>query len=154
LKKRRAAGRGYIDFHEEKSMIQRLSHTTVFVTDQEAARDFYVNKLGFEVRTDHTMGDFRWLTVGPKGQPDLEIVLMKLAPFGHMDAESADTLRKLLEKGILGAGVFETADCRRTYEEMSTRGVQVVAPPEEKFYGIEAIFKDNSGNWFSLTQRK
>jgi catechol 2,3-dioxygenase-like lactoylglutathione lyase family enzyme len=135
-------------------MIQRMSHTTIYVTDQDAARDFYVNKLGFEVRTDQSMGSFRWLTVGPKGQPDFEIVLMKLAAFGHLDAESAETLRKLQEKGVLGAGVFETADCRKTYEEMSAKGVQFVAPPEEKFYGIEAIFKDPSGNWFSLSQPK
>ncbi len=135
-------------------MIQRMSHTTIFVTDQDAAKDFYVGKLGFEVRTDATMGDFRWLTVGPKGQPDLEIVLMKIAPFGHMDAESADTLRRLLDKGVLGAGAFHTADCRKTYEELSARGVQFKAAPEEKFYGIEAIFCDNSGNWFSLTQPK
>ncbi len=135
-------------------MIQRMSHTTLFVADQDAAKDFYVNKLGFEVRMDQSAGGFRWLTVGPKGQPDLQIVLMKLAAFGHMDAESADTLRKLQEKGMLGAGVFETADCRKTYEEMTAKGVEFLAPPEEKFYGIEAIFKDVSGNWFSLTQRK
>ncbi len=135
-------------------MIQRMSHTTIFVTDQDAAKDFYVGKLGFEVRTDATMGDFRWLTVGPKGQPDLEIVLMPLAPFGHMDAESAEALRKLLEKGVLGAGAFHTADCRKTYEELSARGVEFKSPPEEKFYGVEAIFRDNSGNWFSLTQPK
>jgi catechol 2,3-dioxygenase-like lactoylglutathione lyase family enzyme len=135
-------------------MIQRLSHTTIYVIDQDAAYDFYVNKLEFEVRTDQTMGDYRWLTVGPKGQPDFEIVLMKLAPGGHMDAESAESLRKLVEKGVLGAGVFETADIQKTYEELSARGVHFMGPPEEKFYGIEALFRDNSGNWFSLGQRK
>jgi catechol 2,3-dioxygenase-like lactoylglutathione lyase family enzyme len=135
-------------------MIQRLSHTTIYVTDQDAAYDFYVNKLEFEVRTDAKMGDFRWLTVGPKGQPDIEIVLMKLGPGGHMDAESAESLRKLVEKGVLGAGVFETADIQKTYEELSARGVEFLGPPEEKFYGIEALFKDNSGNWFSLGQKK
>lgn len=135
-------------------MIQRLSHTSVYVTDQDAALDFYVNKLGFEVRDDQKMGDFRWLTVGPKGQPDLNLVLMKIAPFGNMDAESAESLRKLQEKGVFGAGVFETADVRKTYEELSARGVHFLAPPEDKFYGIEAIFRDSSGNWFSLTQRK
>jgi catechol 2,3-dioxygenase-like lactoylglutathione lyase family enzyme len=135
-------------------MIQRLSHATIFVKDQDAAKEFYVDKLGFEVRTDAKMGDFRWLTVGPKGQPDLEIVLMKIAPFGHMDAEAAETLGKLLDRGVLGAGAFETADCRKTYEELSARGVQFEGPPKEQFYGIEAVFRDNSGNWFSLTQPK
>ena len=136
-------------------MIQRLSHTTLFVTDQEAARDFYVNKLGFELRMDQNMGDFRWLTVGPKGQPDLEIVLMKIGSNSGSDEESSRQLRSLLEKGALGAGgVFNTADCIKTYEELSARGVEFLAPPEDKFYGIEAIFKDNSGNWFSLTQHR
>ena len=135
-------------------MIQRLSHTTIFVTDQDAAKDFYVNKLGFEVRMDQSMGDFRWLTVGPKGQPDLQIILMKLAPSGRMDAASAETLKNLIQRGLVAAGAFETADCRKTYEELSARGVEFAAPPEDKFYGIEAVFRDNSGNWFSLTQPK
>jgi catechol 2,3-dioxygenase-like lactoylglutathione lyase family enzyme len=136
-------------------MIQRLSHTTLYVTDQEAARDFYVNKLGFELRMDQNLGDFRWLTVGPKGQPELEIILMKVGANCGNDQESADQLKMLLETGKLGAaGVFNTADCRKTYEELVARGVEFAAPPEDKFYGIEAIFKDNSGNRFSLTQPK
>lgn len=135
-------------------MIQRLSHFTLFVTDQEEAKDFYVNKLGFEIRTDQAMGNFRWLTVGPKAQPDIEMILMKLAPSGRMTAESAETLKGLIQKGLVAAGAFETADCRKTYEELSARGVEFTSPPEDKFYGIEAVFKDNSGNWFSLTQHK
>jgi catechol 2,3-dioxygenase-like lactoylglutathione lyase family enzyme len=134
-------------------VIQRLSHTTIFVTDQNAAYDFYVNKLEFEVRTDATMGDFRWLTVGPKGQPELEIVLMPLCPNQHMDAETVETMRKLLAKGAFGAGVFDTADIDKTYQEMKARGVEFLSPPEKKFYGTEAIFRDNSGNWFSLSQK-
>jgi catechol 2,3-dioxygenase-like lactoylglutathione lyase family enzyme len=136
-------------------MIQRLSHTTLFVADQDEAKDFYVNKLGFEVRMDNSMGgDFRWLTVGPKGQPDFQIILMKLAPFGRMSAENAETMKNLIKAGMVAAGVFETADCRQTYTELSARGVKFPSPPEEKFYGIEAVFEDPSGNRFSLTQPK
>ncbi|MEI9974575.1 MAG: VOC family protein [Ignavibacteriota bacterium] len=136
-------------------MIQRLSHTTVFVADQDEAKDFYVNKLGFEVRMDNSMGgNFRWLTVGPKGQPDFQIILMKLAPFGRMSAENADALKTMIKSGLVAAGVFETADCKQTYEELSARGVKFPSPPEDKFYGIEAVFEDPSGNRFSLTQRK
>ncbi|HMK29841.1 MAG TPA: VOC family protein [Terriglobales bacterium] len=135
-------------------MIQKLSHVTVFVTDQDAARDFYVNKLGFEVNTDATMDNgFRWLTVNPKGQ-DIEIILMKLAPNPFCDDESVDMLKKLLNKGVLGAGAFHTADCKKTYEELKAKGVEFKFPPTERFYGIETVFKDNSGNWFSLTQPK
>ena len=136
-------------------MIQRMSHTTIFVTDQDVAKEFYVDKLGFEVRTDATMeGGFRWLTVGPKAQPDLEIVLMAVKPNPQQDPEIVELLKKLLEKGALGAGVFETADCRKTYEELKAKGVEFVAEPEEKFYGVEAILKDPFGNWFSMTQHK
>ncbi len=135
-------------------MIQRFTATTLFVADQDEARDFYVNKLGFEVRMDQSMGDFRWLTVSPKGQPDFQIILMKLAAHGHMDAESAATLRNLIRKGVSAAGIFETGDIQKTYEELSARGVEFVSPPEKKFYGTEAVFKDPTGNWFSLSERK
>jgi catechol 2,3-dioxygenase-like lactoylglutathione lyase family enzyme len=136
-------------------MISRMSHTTIWVKDQDAAYKFYTEKLGFEVRTDVTMeGGFRWLTVGLKEQPDLEIVLMALKPNPMLDEATIGQMKNLLEKGAMGAGVFETKDCRATYEEYKKRGVEFLAPPEEKFYGIEALFKDNSGNWFSLTQHK
>jgi len=135
-------------------MIQRLSHITIYVLDQDAAYDFYINKLGFEVRTDAPFGEgFRWLTVGPKGQPDLEIALMPTTPGPMMDQETSDTLRALIQKGAIGSGVLETANIQETYEELKARGVEFMSPPQERFYGIEALFKDNSGNWFSLNQR-
>ena len=115
-------------------MIQRLSHATVYVVDQDRARDFYVNKLGFEVRTDQTLGSFRWLTVGPKGQPDLEVILMKIAPGPMLDEASAMQLRALVEKGAVGIGVLETADVRKDYEELSKRGVRFRGPPQERPY--------------------
>ncbi len=134
-------------------MIDRLSHTTVYVLDQEAARDFYVNKLGFEVGTDMTMEGFRWLTVRPVGQAGLEIILMPTGPSPMLDEATSTQLRDLLGKGAIGPGVLETDDCQRTYEELSARGVEFTRPPAEQMYGIEAVFKDNSGNWFSLVQR-
>jgi len=135
-------------------MIQRLSHVTIFVLDQDAAKDFYLNKLGFELNTDATMENgFRWLTVSPKGQPDLEVILMSTTN-SNTDAETAEMLRTLIRKGVLGSGVLETTDCQKTYEELKARGVEFLSPPTERFYGIEALLKDNSGNWFSMTQRK
>ena len=97
---------------------------------------------------------FRWLTVGPKGQPGLQIVLMPTAPGPMMDQETSDALRTLIRKGVLGAGVFQTSDCKQTYEELKSKGVEFMSPPTERFYGIEALMKDNSGNWFSMTQPK
>ena len=136
-------------------MIQRFSHITLYVLDQDAAYDFYINKLGFEVHTDAKMDNgFRWLTVNPKGQPDLEVALMPTAPSPMMNEETSRMLRTLIENGAMGSGVLETPDIHKTYEELKARGVEFTSPPTERFYGIEALFKDNSGNWFSLTQRK
>jgi catechol 2,3-dioxygenase-like lactoylglutathione lyase family enzyme len=134
-------------------MIQKLSHATVFVLDQDRAKDFYVGKLGFEVRTDQTLGAFRWLTVGAKGQPEVELILMKIASGPMLDEASAAQLRALVEKGGLGCGVFETADVRRDYEELSKKGVRFSGPPQDRPYGIETVLRDDSGNWFSLCQR-
>jgi catechol 2,3-dioxygenase-like lactoylglutathione lyase family enzyme len=134
-------------------MITRVSHMGFFVADQEEARRFYTEKLGFEVRTDFTMeGGYRWLTLGLPSQPDLEVILMEPKAGPLLDEESARALRTMVEKGMLGIGVLETDDCRATYEELRRRGVEFVGPPEEKPYGIEAVGKDNSGNWFSMTQ--
>jgi catechol 2,3-dioxygenase-like lactoylglutathione lyase family enzyme len=134
-------------------MISRMSHTTIFVLNQQEALEFYTQKLGFEVRMDQTMdGGFRWLTVGPRTQPELEIILMEVKPGPMMDEATAQQFRTLIENGKMGAGVFQTSDCRRTYEELKAKGVQFLSPPQDRFYGIEAILKDNSGNWFSMTQ--
>lgn len=136
-------------------MVTRQSHTTIYVLDQDKALEFYQGILGLEVRTDMRMDNgFRWLTVGPKAQPDLEIVLMPVGAGQDMDAETAERIRGLLEKGAMGVGVFETDDIHRDYAEWSAKGVHFVSPPKEQFYGIEALVRDNSGNWFSLTQRK
>jgi catechol 2,3-dioxygenase-like lactoylglutathione lyase family enzyme len=134
-------------------MITRLSHYSIYVLDQDQAYDFYVNKLGFEVVTDATMDNgFRWLTVRPKDQKDTEIVLMPVKAGFMFDEQTAAQLRDLIQKGKLGSGVFETNDCRATYEELKAKGVEFTSEPKEQFYGIEALFKDNSGNWFSLSE--
>ena len=134
-------------------MITRLSHYTIYVLDQNEAYDFYVKKLGFEVVTDATMDNgFRWLTVRPKEQKDAEIVLMPVKSGFMFDEETAEQLRSLIRKGKLGSGVFETNDCRATYAELKAKGVEFTSEPKEQFYGTEALFKDNSGNWFSLSE--
>ena len=133
-------------------MITKFTHAMVYVLDQDQAYDFYVHKLGFEVRMDLKLeGDYRWLTVGPKEQPDLEIVLMPLAS-SSIDPGVITFMRKAIESGFIGGGVLETKDCRATYAELSQKGVEFLSAPEEKFYGIEAMFKDPFGTWFSLVQ--
>jgi len=136
-------------------MISKMSHATIYVTNQDQALEFYRDKLGFKVTTDVTMdGGFRWLTVTPRDQSDFEIILMEPKPGFMFEEEAANQLRALITGGKLGAGVFDTANCQATYEELSAKGVEFLSPPAERPYGIEAIFKDNSGNWFSLSQHK
>jgi catechol 2,3-dioxygenase-like lactoylglutathione lyase family enzyme len=134
-------------------MITRLSHATIYVLNQDDAYDFYINKLGFKVHTDAKMEGFRWLTVTAPENPGFEIILMPIMAGFMMSEDEASKLRELVKAGKMGTGVFETNDCRATYEELKAKGVEFINPPEEKFYGIEAVMKDNSGNWFSLTER-
>ena len=134
-------------------MIRRMSHATIFVNNQEEALQFYRDKLGFQVHTDAMVGpDFRWLTLHTPDDPAFELVLMEIKPGMLMDEPTANQLREVLAKGVLGAGVFNTDDCRGTYEELKSKGVEFVSEPADRPYGVEAVFKDNSGNWFSLTQ--
>jgi catechol 2,3-dioxygenase-like lactoylglutathione lyase family enzyme len=133
-------------------MIKRLSHSIVYVLDQERALTFYTEVLGFEVRSDATLDGFRWLTVGPKDQPDVSLLIAFPAP-PMFAPEDAEAVRSLVAKGAFGGGVLETDNCRATYEQLKARGVTFLQEPIERPYGVEAVFRDDSGNWFSLTQR-
>ena len=139
-------------------MISAMSHTNVWVLDQDSAKAFYTEKLGFEVRFDISMGEefegtgqgFRWLTVSPKEQPDLQIVLAS-CDMGRTP-EQAEQLRALVAGGGMGPGVMTTDDCHQTYEELCAKGVTFLSEPTERPYGIEAMMRDDSGNLISLTQ--
>ncbi len=148
-------------------MIQKMLHTAIYVLDQDVAKDFYVDKLGFELKTDYTFPDngFRWLAVAPKGQPDMQLALMKVsggADFIAMkagspttaDSKDHDAMIALVKKGMVSSGSFHTADCRKTYAELKARGVEFLSEPKDQFYGVEAVFKDPFGNGFSLVQPK
>jgi catechol 2,3-dioxygenase-like lactoylglutathione lyase family enzyme len=133
-------------------MIQGLGITTVWTFDQQRTKAFFTEKLDFEVRDDISMGDMKWVTVGAKNQPGVALTLM--SPDGPgLDPESAEALKKLVGKGVLGAGAFTTDDCRGDYVTFKARGVEFLQEPKERPYGIEAIFRDDSGNWYSLTER-
>ncbi len=136
-------------------MIQRLSHTTVWVTDLDVAFDFYVNKLGLTVNTDMKMDNgFRWLTLSAPAAPDFEIIMMPIEAGMALNEEQAAALRGLVTSGALGAGVFNVDDCRKTYDELVAKGVKFKGEPVEQFYGIEAVMMDPFGNWFSMCQPK
>ena len=136
-------------------MITRMSHVLIWVKSQQEALEFYRDKLGFEVDTDATFGEgYRWLTMKIKTQPGFEIILMEPKPGMMLDEESAAQLSGLLEKGVLGGGVFEADDIYKTYEELKARGVGMKGPPVEQSWGTATVMMDNSGNWFSLGQDK
>jgi catechol 2,3-dioxygenase-like lactoylglutathione lyase family enzyme len=136
-------------------MISRMSHVSVYVLDQQSAYEFYVKKLGFQVHTDAPMGPkMRWLTVFPPEQPDLEITLLPVSEGMIFTKETAAHMRDLVKGGTFGFGVFECKDIHATYEELKAKGVEFSKAPKKEFYGIEALFKDDSGNWFSLSQKQ
>jgi catechol 2,3-dioxygenase-like lactoylglutathione lyase family enzyme len=133
----------------------KLNSAQVWVHDQEEALAFYTEKLGMEVRADVTLpelGDFRWLAVGPAGQPDVAIVLMAIPGPPVMDAETAEQVKTLMAKGFAGTIFLGTDDVYTDVEELKNRGVDFVEEPEERPYGIDSSFRDPSGNHIRLTQ--
>jgi uncharacterized glyoxalase superfamily protein PhnB len=133
----------------------KLASTQLWVHDQDEALAFYTQKLGMELRSDVTlpeMGGFRWLTVGPAGQPEIAIVLMAIPDAPVMNPDTAEQVRSLMAKGFAGTLFLTTDDCQASYEELVARGVEFSETPEERPYGIDAGFRDPSGNSFRLTQ--
>ncbi|HEX5609009.1 MAG TPA: VOC family protein [Solirubrobacterales bacterium] len=135
----------------------QVSNAQVWVHDQGEALAFYTEKLGMEVRNDVTMpelGDFRWLTVAPPGQEDFAIVLMAIPGPPVFEEETVRQIEALMAKGVSGGIFLTTDDCRATCEELRARGVEFTDEPEERPYGIDAGFRDPSGNALRLTQVK
>jgi catechol 2,3-dioxygenase-like lactoylglutathione lyase family enzyme len=133
----------------------KISTTQLWVNDQDEALDFWTNKVGMETRADVTLpelGDFRWLTVGPPDQPDISIVLMAIPGEPVMDAQTADQVRQLMSKGFAGTVFLITDDIQASYEELKGRGVEFTEEPQERPYGIDAGFRDPSGNSIRITQ--
>jgi catechol 2,3-dioxygenase-like lactoylglutathione lyase family enzyme len=134
-------------------MITNVSLVTVWVTDQDEAKAFYVDKLGFLPSADVSMGDgYRWVTVAHPDHPELEITLARPGP--PLDPEAAAAIQGMLDRGTLHAVGVATADCRKTAAELKARGVEFVQEPADRPYGVEAIFRDNSGNWLVMVEPK
>jgi catechol 2,3-dioxygenase-like lactoylglutathione lyase family enzyme len=133
----------------------KIGTTQLWVHDQDEALAFYTDKLGMEVRADVTvpeMGDFRWLTVGPTGTPDVSIVLMAIPGPPVMDEATAGQVRDLMAKGFAGTVFLTTDDVHGDYEQLKGRGVEFTEPPHEQPYGTDSSFRDPSGNNFRLAQ--
>ena len=134
-------------------MITNISLVTLYVTDQDRAKAFYVDTLGFEERADVRMGDgFRWVTVGHPSQPELEATLMLPGP--PLDEGMATAISRSLASGTMGGFGIATDDCHATHAELVAKGVEFVQPPSDRPYGVEAILRDDSGNWLVLVQRR
>lgn len=135
-------------------MITNMSHLCIYVTNQARALDFYTSKLGFSLHTDSQIGSGqRWITLNIPGREEFEIVLMSIEPGLNFTETSAKQMRQLVEAGTFGFGVFQTEDVDASYTELKAKGVEFIKPPTQEFYAREALFRDDSGNWFSLTQR-
>jgi predicted enzyme related to lactoylglutathione lyase len=133
----------------------RIGSAQLWVHDQDEALAFYTKQVGMEVRSDVTvpeLGNFRWLAVSPPAQPDIAVVLMAIPGPPVMDAETAKEVRTLMAKGFAGTIFLETDDCRAAYDELRGRGVEFAEAPEERPYGIDAAFRDPSGNNIRLTE--
>ena len=132
----------------------RIANAQFWVHDQDAALAFYTQRLGWEVRSDVTMPvwNFRWLSVGPVGQPDVALVLMAVPTSPMMEESTSSQLAELVAVGAVGTLFLETEDCKASYDELSARGVVFNDPPTPQPYGIDTSFRDPSGNNIRLTQ--
>jgi predicted enzyme related to lactoylglutathione lyase len=138
-----------------EAQIMRIASAQLWVHDQEEALAFYTQKVGMEVKSDVTvpeLGNFRWLTVGPAGQDEVSIVLMAIPGPPVFEAETVEQIEAVMAKGVAGTVFLTTEDCRADYEDLKGRGVEFVEAPEERPYGIDAGFRDPSGNHIRLTQ--
>ena len=135
-------------------MLDKLTTVNVWVNDQDEALEFYTKKLGMEVRDDVTvpeMGNFRWLTVAPP-KSEVALALMTVPGPPVFDAETSEQLKALVAKGVAGGLFFSTSDCRGTYEELKAKGVEFSQEPTEQPYGLDAGFRDSSGNSMRMMQ--
>ena len=135
-------------------MITKMSHYSVFVTNQEEAIQFYTEKLGCSVKVDAYRGSYRWVTVVFPAQPEVEIILVPVEEGPLFDKNTAGQIAQLIKNGTFGMGVFYTKNIFATYVELTEKGVVFLQEPKEIAFGLEALFEDNSGNWFSLMQVK
>ena len=135
-------------------MLNQLTNVNVWVHDQDEALAFYTETLGFELRDDVTvaeMGNFRWLTVGLPGQ-DVALALLAVPGPPVFDDETRAAIDTLVAKGAAGGLFFSTDDVRASYEEMKAKGVEFVQEPVEQPYGVDAGFRDPSGNHMRMAQ--
>jgi catechol 2,3-dioxygenase-like lactoylglutathione lyase family enzyme len=141
---------------QEITMLTQLTHVNVWVHDQDEALEFYTKTLGMEVRDDVTipeMGGFRWLTVAVPSQPGVALALLNVPGPPVFDEETASQVRSLVAKGAAGGLFFLSDDVQGTYEELKQKGVEFSQEPTQQPYGLDAGFRDPSGNQIRMMQQ-
>jgi catechol 2,3-dioxygenase-like lactoylglutathione lyase family enzyme len=134
-------------------MIKNIAIASVFVQDVDASRDFYIDVLGFQLKDDITLGDgYRWCTVNHPSQPELAVHLTVPGP--PLSPELVEAMNRAQADGGLNGLGMHVDDCQKTYEELSAKGVEFLQKPEDRPYGVEALCRDNSGNWIVLVEPK
>ncbi|MEU4605907.1 VOC family protein [Kribbella sp. NPDC023972] len=133
-------------------MITNISLMSVFVNDIDEAKAFYTEKLGFVLKTDISLPDFRWCTVHHPDHPELELQLALPGP--PLDEEATEAIRRMMAKGTMHGFGIATDDCRKTFQELVAKGVEYIQEPSDRPYGVEAVLRDNSGNWLVLVEQK
>ena len=132
-------------------MITNVSIVNVFVIDQDEAKRFYTDVLGFDARDDVTLGPgYRWCTVSHPNQPELLVSLTVPGP--PLSADLVDAIVRAQNAGGMSGLGFNVDDCQKTHDELVSKGVEFVQPPTARPYGVEAVCRDNSGNWMVLVQ--
>jgi catechol 2,3-dioxygenase-like lactoylglutathione lyase family enzyme len=133
-------------------MITNISLMSVFVNDIDEAKAFYTDKLGFVLKTDIKLPDFRWCTVHHPDHPELDLQLALPGP--PLDEEATAAVRRMMAKGTMHGFGIATDDCHKTFQELVAKGVEYIQEPSDRPYGVEAVLRDNSGNWLVLVEQK
>jgi catechol 2,3-dioxygenase-like lactoylglutathione lyase family enzyme len=133
-------------------VITNISLISVFVDDIDEAKAFYTEKLGFVLKNDVSLPDFRWCTVHHADHPELELQLALPGP--PLDEEAAGAIKRMMAKGTLHGFGIATDDCRKTFAELTAKGVEYIQEPSDRPYGVEAVLRDNSGNWLVLVEQR
>jgi predicted enzyme related to lactoylglutathione lyase len=134
-------------------LFNAITHVHLWVLDHQQALDFYVGKLGMEIKADFSRGGFRWVTVGIPGEANPEIQLDVPGP-PVMDEKTSAQIRDLIARGVSGGLVLRTDDCFATFENLRAKGVEVVQPATEHPYGIDCTLRDPFGNQVKILQPK
>jgi uncharacterized glyoxalase superfamily protein PhnB len=122
-------------------------------SDPEESLAFYRDTLGFELRQDVGYGGMRWLTVGPKGQPGMSIVLYPPGADPGITDDERRTITEMMAKGTYAIILLATEDLDGAFDRLQASGAEVVQEPTEQPYGVrDCAFRDPAGNLIRINE--